>query len=199
MTRTLRQLITEKFKISGPDYYALEYLLREAGKNNIADALEQHEENLTENKEKTNSMELIRRAVVRPRLYYEETQRKIFIEEMKRIDAYRQEIDSLASARDSELRNLEWELSGSDGLGSMSRLTPESRQKYREEVILKYDPKIRELYAKIKDERLRLNEKIEYLEKLFKKFKENPKGINKEEYKALYRTARLGLRERKNG
>ena len=69
----------------------------------------------------------------------------------------------------------------------LNGLTEDTLKELRKEIIGKYDPQIRRLYAQIKSENW--EEKIKYLNTLAEKFYRFPKELKREEYHTLRRAA----------
>jgi len=174
-------------KISESTY--LPNLYSRIGKENIANELKKHYNNSILNKEKTSSLQIIDSVNFRK----ESFQKKIFSKEAKNIQEYNSEIENLANERNSELYELEREIRSSSSGQGKSFLTQESINKFKNEIIEKYDPKIKELYGKRKDEKW--EEKVDSIKALERKYGNNPSSINQKEYKTLYRAARLARRE----
>jgi hypothetical protein len=181
----------KKGKVLRMDLDSLSDLYSRIGKEYISKELKKHYENSILNKGKNSSIRLINNTNFRS----EADQKKIFYEETTKIQGCNSEIEKLAKERDSELWALEREIKGSYSPGvTPSLLTKDSMEKLRKEVIGKYDPKIREFYGKIKDEEW--EKKTDSIEKLERKYENDKKSINKNEYKTLYRAARLARREK---
>jgi len=181
--------IKKSKQVIGENLMNLSNLYLRLGKENIANELKKHYNNSILSKEKTSSLQ-IRDSV---NFREESFQKKIFSKEAKNIQEYNSEIENLANKRNSELYELEREIRSSSSGQGKSFLTQESINKFKNEIIEKYDPKIKELYGKRKDEKW--EEKVDSIKALERKYGNNPSSINQKEYKTLYRAARLARRE----